>query len=459
VYVGVARGLAAAHGARPPIVHGDVKPANVLLDRSNFARIADFGIARRMIEDTDESEQEGLMHRAGTHYYMAPEVLSGKKPCSAKTDQFSFFVALYQTLTGGKLPFYGESSGEILEAIEHTDIRDLIDPSWPVALQVVIRIGLSIDPDVRFPDMTTVGAELDRVLQMPPSSSSLRDEPESDEPESDESDGPERIHGPERSDETALMLGEPEGMGGEPPSHEPETMVAESSLVGLELVLEPKLLPTEGHQLASVGGELEPSKAKRGTFVASLVLVGTVGLTIGWAGRGRVEVEPARVSEPTPAPAPSPCAMDASDPSVGSKSALIPTCARIRAGELLPATRLWDVEFSDRRRAAPGEAAPTSLELAQLRAETLIVARTFVDQAERMSRWSWVAQTIQGTATELGWRIPDDPIVLATYAAEDWLRVVENEFQEEGLDLGDPDLQDVPERVERLRKSARQNED
>jgi hypothetical protein len=195
------------------------------------------------------------------------------------------------------------------------------------------------------------------------------------------------------------------------------------------------------------------SKAMRGAFAASLIVV---SVALGWAGRGRVAVEPARVSEPTPAPAPapSPCAMVASDPTASSKSALIPTCSRIRAGELLPATRLWDVEFNDRRRAGPGEPAPTEKELAQLRAETLIVARTFVDQAERMSRWAWVSQTIQGTATVLGWRIPDDPIVTATDGAHLWLIRIKQYLATEGLGPEDPDLQDVRERVDRLRSAG-----
>jgi hypothetical protein len=146
--------------------------------------------------------------------------------------------------------------------------------------------------------------------------------------------------------------------------------------------------------------------------------------------------------------------MVVSDPAVNSKSALIPTCSRIRAGELLAATRLWDVEFTDRRRAGPAEPTPTTIELAQLRAETVIVARTFVDQAERMSRWAWVAQSIQETAKVLGRPIPDDPILAATYAAEDWLARINQYLSTEGPGPEDPDLQDVRERVDRLRSEG-----
>jgi serine/threonine protein kinase len=226
VYLHVARGLEAAHAEG--IVHGDIKPSNFLLDSDDFARIADFGLARRMIEDADESEQEGLRRRAGTLYYMAPEALCGE-PCNARSDQFSFFVALCQALTRGKLPFYGKTSGAVLDAMEQTDILQFLDPWLPAELKALIRIGLSLEPDERFPDMATVEAEIDRLLQTLPPSSPPRD----DEPESDESDEPE---------------------------------------------------------LTPLGGGPAPSKAKLGTFAALLVLVGAVCLTIGWMGRGRVEV-------------------------------------------------------------------------------------------------------------------------------------------------------------------------
>lgn len=418
VYLHVARGLAAAHAEG--IVHGDVKPSNFVLDSDDFAYIADFGLARRMIENADECEQEGLRRRAGTLYYMAPEALCGK-PCSAGSDQFSFFVALCQTLARGKLPFYGRTSGEVLDAIEHTDISQFLGPWVSAELEAVILIGLSLDPNDRFPDMETVEAELGRLLQTLPPSSPPHDEPEPDESDEPEDREPERMHGP---------------------PDDPRDRYASMDADDLERA-------ARGVITLRPGVGAPASKAKRGSFAASLALV---GLMLGWLGRG--QVEPARVSEPTPAPAASPCAMVASDPNVGSKSALIPTCARIRAGSLSDAAWLWDVEFTDRRRADPGEPAPTSSELAQLRAETLIVARTFVDQAERMSRWAWVAQTIQGTAKVLGWRIPDDPIVAATDYAEDWLVQTKQYLSNEGLGPEDPDLQDVRKRVDRLRSEG-----
>jgi serine/threonine protein kinase len=341
VYRHVARGLAAAH--REKIVHGDIKPSNFLLDRDDFARIADFGLARRVIEDADESEQEGLRRRAGTLYYMAPEALCGE-PCDARSDQFSFFVALCQTLSGGKLPFCGKTSGEVLDAIEHTDILQFLGPWVPAELKAVIRIGLSIDPSERFPDMETVEAEIDLLLQTPPPSTPPRDEPEpdeSDEPESDEFDEPERMHEPELPDEPALKLGE------------------------LEVMATP---PREGPELTPLGGGASPSPAKRGTFVVALLMVGALGW---WVGATRSE-SPSRnepVSLPSPLPSPSPCARGWSN--VDLDPMVVAVCELIRRDEFEEAGRVWDVEHQIRQhRQHPA-----------LAEHTLIVARTFVHRA------------------------------------------------------------------------------
>jgi serine/threonine protein kinase len=330
VYLGAGRGLAAAHAHPDRIVHGDVKPSNILVDSDGFSRIADFGLARRVIEDAEASEREGLRRRAGTLYYMAPEALCGE-PCDARSDQFSFFVALCQTLSGGKLPFYGKTSSEVLEAMERTDVLQFLGPSVPVELKAVIRIGLSLDSCDRFPDMETALAELEGVLQMAPPSSPLGDEPEHDEPESEGPDEPERMHEPESLGEPVLMLGEPEGLVGESQAVEPV------------LVLEPELMPPiEGPELTPLGGGPAPSHAKRGTRVLSASLVLTVGLMLGWLGRARVEgprpSEPVR--EPVPLPS-SPCALGEQGVSTDIDPVVLAVCTYIRRGQIDDADKTW----------------------------------------------------------------------------------------------------------------------
>lgn len=157
--------------------------------------------------------------------------------------------------------------------------------------------------------------------------------------------------------------------------------------------------------------ELVPSRAARLSFAVGAVLVGTLGLAVGWMGRGRVEAEVARVSEPVLRVATSPCAVEATDPDV-SNHVLEITCSRIREGKLFDAARLWDLEMTSRRY-PPGGSEPTDEDLALLRAQTLVVARTFDEQAKQYRRWDLVSRTIRWTAKVLGRPVPEDPAVLS----------------------------------------------
>jgi hypothetical protein len=244
---------------------------------------------------------------------------------------------------------------------------------------VVLRIGLSLDPDERFPDMATVEAEIDRLLQMPPPSSPPGDEPEADEPESDESesdapDGPERMHEPESSDEPASMLSEP--------LDEPEPEIAPEESPPIEL---------EGPELTPVGGGPAPSRTRRGVISASLLL--TVGLTLGWLGRGRVE-GPRPSDDPVPLPS-SPCALgDEQGVSVEIDPAVVAVCTYIRRGQIDDAHKTWNsvylsrwAEIESLTAAAlldPEASAPLDPAEAadRLAADTMIIVQTYQEWAK-----------------------------------------------------------------------------
>ncbi len=88
------------------IVHQDVKPANVFL-RGEVAKLGDFGVARTR-EDAEPLE------RAGSPFYMAPELFKGGEATPA-SDAYSFGVLAYELLAG-KRPFYGDTYAELLAA-------------------------------------------------------------------------------------------------------------------------------------------------------------------------------------------------------------------------------------------------------------------------------------------------------------------------------------------------------
>jgi hypothetical protein len=159
IYMDAGKGLAAAHDAG--IVHGDFKPANLLLDPGGaWPRVADFGLARIRLEHTPEGEREEVRRRGGTLAFAAPEVLRGQAT-DALSDQWSFCVALWQTLER-VLPFWAESSERLLEVIENSEPL-AISGKVPERLRDVLRVGLSIDPRERFPDMHALLRALDAV--------------------------------------------------------------------------------------------------------------------------------------------------------------------------------------------------------------------------------------------------------------------------------------------------------
>lgn len=105
----LADALAYAH--RQGVVHRDVKPANVMFDpASDTLKLTDFGLARAPAADATRS---GVL--LGSPAYMAPELLAGAR-ADARTDLYALAVLLFELLSG-RLPFEGQSMGELLRAM------------------------------------------------------------------------------------------------------------------------------------------------------------------------------------------------------------------------------------------------------------------------------------------------------------------------------------------------------
>ena len=143
----VAEGLAAAHLAG--IIHRDVKPQNILIDRQGHAKITDFGIATGA--DWTRVTRAGSV--IGSARYMSPEQVRSK-PVDARSDIYSLGVVMYEMLTG-RPPFDGTSMPEIARQHLNAPPPPLAElrADVPPGLERVVMRCLEKDPEDRFASM------------------------------------------------------------------------------------------------------------------------------------------------------------------------------------------------------------------------------------------------------------------------------------------------------------------
>ncbi len=140
----VCRALEAAHNEG--VIHRDLKPQNIMLDKSGRAFVMDFGIARSML--ASGMTQTGAL--IGTPDYMSPEQAKGQS-LDARSDLFSVGIIFYEMLSG-VVPFDADTTmGKLWKRTNETARPlDELDKTIPQALSNIVRKCLEIDPEKRF---------------------------------------------------------------------------------------------------------------------------------------------------------------------------------------------------------------------------------------------------------------------------------------------------------------------
>lgn len=148
----VAVALAVAH--RRGIIHGDVKPANILITQDNRVKLTDFGMARLA---SHEKVDTSLL---GTPAYWCPEQIHGR-PQDARSDLFSLGVVLYEMLTGIS-PFAGDSLQSVCNhVLSSTPLPPTQrNPSLPSSINEILASCLAKDPQHRFASLDLLAEQL-----------------------------------------------------------------------------------------------------------------------------------------------------------------------------------------------------------------------------------------------------------------------------------------------------------
>jgi len=153
---------AIAHAHQNHIIHRDIKPQNILIDKNEHVKITDFGIATALSATTITHTNSVL----GSVHYLSPEQARGQM-ASKKSDVYSLGIVMFELLTG-RLPFSGESAVSI--ALKHLQSETPSPRKWnpqiPQSVENIILKATTKDPQYRYDSVEEMGEDLHTALDL-----------------------------------------------------------------------------------------------------------------------------------------------------------------------------------------------------------------------------------------------------------------------------------------------------
>ena len=163
------------HAHQNGVVHRDIKPQNILIDKEGTVKVADFGIARMANAQTVNQTDESVM---GSVYYFSPEQARGAA-VDARSDIYSVGVVFYEMLTG-KVPFTGDSPVAI--AMQHLQTAPIppaeVNPSVSSALDFVVLHAMEKKPRRRYQSAEEMLRDVRLAMEHPDTILAAREEAE-----------------------------------------------------------------------------------------------------------------------------------------------------------------------------------------------------------------------------------------------------------------------------------------
>ncbi|MDH4184858.1 MAG: PEGA domain-containing protein, partial [Nitrospinota bacterium] len=145
------------------IIHRDIKPGNIMLDKTGVVKITDFGLAR--LQEAESITKAG--HTVGSPLYMSPEQIQSGD-IDYRSDIFSLGVVYYEMLTGVR-PFEGESMSQVIEKITELEppFATTITEDLPPRVDTILRKMMAKSPRDRYQTAGAAGRDLKNLLSLP----------------------------------------------------------------------------------------------------------------------------------------------------------------------------------------------------------------------------------------------------------------------------------------------------